>query len=325
MPEFQSYNKKNKGLRQSDNGRPEPFAAERKPVPLKIPRKRKPMRGTSTDVNIRNISSAHNGKRRVRQSYVIHAALTAILFIGVVALLSVTVLFNADEVIIRGESLYSDEEILAAGEIETGVNLIRFNNERAEDAIINSLVCLDGVEVKKKFPASIIVTVEPAERVFSVKNQKTYLEISHKGRIININQKRPEGLVINGIVLSSKEEKPAEIGDALEGILEVNNDGEVSEEEVEKIRLIFELVELIGKHELDEIVSIDVKDRFDLKMLNTGEVHAGKVEVKLGTPTQLDEKLAIASKIIAEQIEGNENGTLRVSSLRKASFNPKVG
>ncbi|MCL1789495.1 MAG: FtsQ-type POTRA domain-containing protein [Oscillospiraceae bacterium] len=322
MPEFQSYNKKNKSGRQPNISRPEPLTVNSNAVPLRMPRKRKPTRSVSARTNqgySPRMSGNITGKRKVRQNYVIHAVLTAILFILIVAMLSVTVLFNADEIIIKGESSYSDEEILAAGNLKKGVNLIRFNSGQAEEDIINSLVCLDGVVVKKSFPSTVTITIEPAERVFSVKNQKTYFEVSQKGRIINIASKSPEGLVIEGLTFQT--DQTVEIGVPLEELIHIDENGETNADDIEKIEIVFRLIELIKKHKLSEIKRIDVQDRFDLKMYNR-DSRTDRVEVRLGAPTQLDEKLAIAAKIIEEQIEENESGILRVSTLRKASFNP---
>jgi cell division septal protein FtsQ len=329
MPEYQSYkNKRNdKGGQSLRGGRleiesrsqPPTRGAEKTPPPLKMPRRRKPSRRPSDRTpEIRGSVR----KRRVRQNYVIHFALVAILFVTGFAVLSVTVFFNAEKVVIKGESSYSDEEIMAAGNIEMGVNLIRFGSGQAQDDIIDSLIRLDEVTVKRVFPSTITITVERAERIFSFYSDGAYFEVSQKGRIINSESKRPKGLIINGLMLES-----AAVGDYLDHAADVNESGEHSvdadaiTDDKEKIELIFRLVELIGKHGLTEIGRIDIADRFDIKMF-TGIAGNERVEVKLGAANQLDEKLAVTAKIISKEIAEGEKGVLRVSTPRKASFNP---
>jgi cell division protein FtsQ len=233
------------------------------------------------------------------------------------AALSVTVVFNVREVVIKGESIYSDDEIIEAGNIEVGMNLIRFGKSgsvQAQSDIMDSLTHLDSVTVERSYPSAITITVESAERAFSVYSDETHFEISGKGRVINSSLKRPAGLVVTGLFPSEDSmSEMVKIGDSIKC---VDNAGVIDSD---KTDLVFQIDDLIEKHELDEISRVDIVDRFDIRMFN-GEDE--RVEVKLGAPTQLDEKFAIAAKIIKDEIAPEEKGVLRITGSRRASFNP---
>jgi len=252
-------------------------------------------------------ASSVTARRKIRRNYILHFLAASIVVVVAVSVLSSTVLFNVRAVNVEGESmLYSAEEILAAGNIETGGNLVRFKSGQAQEDIMNALVGLDSVTVRKVFPSTISITVEDAVNVFSIQSGRQYLGISQNGRIIQSGTRRPDGLVITGFVPKSKT-----VGDYLECEL----DG--------KRALAFQLSGLIEKHDLGRVIRIDLNDIYDIRLFS-GSVSEEQIEIKLGTPSQLDEKLVVASKVITDELAPNERGVLRVQTPRKASFNPDL-
>jgi len=248
--------------------------------------------------------------RRLRKSYVIHFFAVAALSVIVLSALSVTVVFNAEEVIVKGESVYSHEEILNAGGIEIGQNLIRFDSAQAQEDIMDKLVCLDGAQVKKVFgfPSSIEVTVENAERIFSIQDEKNYFDISRRGRVINEHTKPPKALIITGVNLKTAfNDVEWKTGDFLH-------------DDEERVLLAFEITELVERYGLHKINNIDITDKFDINLFYDKD----RIEVKFGSALQLEDKFKVAAKIIKDEIDDNEEGVLRISNPRKASFKPNV-
>jgi cell division protein FtsQ len=314
MPQYQSYyNKKKKQggeyippasprIQHRDYQSLSSSRAQRPPPlePLKRPRIKSPPAGRQPP--------AQNPAIRKRSNYIIHFTAAAVMVMIALAAFFGAVLFNVNDVVVKGESIYTSEQILAAANINSGVNLLRLDTERVQQDITQSLFLLDKVVVEKVWGLSpaISITVENAQRMLSISNGGGYLEISKNGRIINKAAGRPDGLLITGFTPTL-----TDIGDFLD----------CEFDEAKKTDLVFELVGLIEKHELHQINRIDVSDRFDVRLFNGAEEH---VEVKLGGQSQLVEKFAVAANIISEQIAGNERGVLTVSSTRKAFFNPDL-
>ncbi|MCL1881658.1 MAG: FtsQ-type POTRA domain-containing protein [Oscillospiraceae bacterium] len=320
-------------------------------------------RGSNSD-----FSDVGRRRGRLRKNYVIHFALLGIVFIIVFSALSTTVLFNAQTILVINDGLhsentqstvgysydsaettepiqiteqigrephYSDEEIFAAGGIEIGQNLIRFDSTRAGEEIFTTLVQLDNVKVERRFPSTIVVTVENAVRKFIIVHDGEYWCVSQNGRIINVNRTRPHPLESDELLVTGfSSAMPLQIG----GVLVPKHDSEYAEYEdwnrqKEKAELLFELSELLTEHDF-AVSRIDISDRFDVKMFYgevvkidesdymESDVNLERVEIRLGVPVELSEKIIIASRLIADEIGANEAGVLRVNEPRRATFLP---
>jgi cell division septal protein FtsQ len=322
MPEYHSYSgnktRKSPELQTARTERVErPRIPNRKPTQSHKNAKATTRRGS---IKIDGVSTERT-RRKFRKSYVLHYSLVAILLVSIFAALSATVLFNVRNVIVQNEGLqmYSYEEILLAGNIEEGLNLMRFDSVQARTDIMSALVQLDGVQVTRVFPSTITITAQNAERVFSLYENRTYWEISRNGRVINSGSNRPDGLVVTGFTQSDS--SALRVGGNLTC---PENESEDSAADTERAELIFRLADLVEHHDF-EVSRIDVSDRFDVKLYygdGAGSADGERIEIRLGMPTQLSEKIMIAKTIVADEIDSNESGVLRVTSRQRASFNP---
>ncbi|MDR0197105.1 MAG: FtsQ-type POTRA domain-containing protein [Oscillospiraceae bacterium] len=243
-------------------------------------------------------------RKKIRKNYIIHITMFALAAALVMSVLSVTVLFNTHNIVVSGESVYTDEEIITASKITEGVNLVRFNRAKAERNIMDNLVLLDSVSVKKKFPSTLSVTVKGAERKLSVLSDGLYYSVSEKRRIIEIDKAPPgDGLTVIGCEPSERE-----AGAYLR-----------CDEDEEKVELVFTLADLLKKHEFYFVTVIDVTDRLDIVMYCEK-----RLEIKMGAPVELDGKISVAKEIIENHIDSNEKGVLRISNPQKPTFKPQL-
>ncbi|MCL2754190.1 MAG: FtsQ-type POTRA domain-containing protein [Oscillospiraceae bacterium] len=258
-----------------------------------------------------------NTRRRVKQNNILYILPVCVMAIVLIAVLSSTVFFNAKTIVVTASSspeLYTDEEILEAGGIETGVNLMRFDISRAEAEITEKLVKLDGVEIKRVFPSTLEVNVINGERILSVLSGGEYWGVSGGHRVINTLPTRPTGLVITGLELEEL---------YLGGAFKSSDDATTGE----KLRIVLALYELVAQREMP-ITRIDITNRFEVVLFYGEEaasaVGGERIEIRMGSATQLPQKLTIAQAIIDEQIAPNESGVLRVSSLSRVGFFPNL-
>ena len=300
--------------------------------------------------------AAENQPPKVRKSYVLYFAIFAFLGIVIFTILSVKVLFKVEEVKLNGSSVYSVEQILAAGGVETGISLLLFDTVEAENSIKNELVFVDGVSIKKDYPSALTITVEHADRAVSIQNSDGYWEVSRKGRVIGCSDTRPDGVVVTGfssaglriggyitdesaydavtvttqseITQATQATKTSDNPDKPEKSAKtVKTEKEISPDPCKQAELVFQIYELIEKHEMSGINRIDISDKLDVKLYNgwsdgVNGADNERIEVKLGVPDRLGEKVAIAANIITEEIEPNEKGVLRIINARKGMFKP---
>ena len=94
------------------------------------------------------------GKRRKRNMSLYYA--TVILIVMVIfAILSVTVFFKVENVIVTGSSIYSVQEIVSVSGIEGGENMIRKNMGKAAERITEQLIYIETAKISRKLPSSV--------------------------------------------------------------------------------------------------------------------------------------------------------------------------
>lgn len=241
-------------------------------------------------------------KRRKRGNYVIYYAMLAIVAFIIFAILSVTVLFNAESIVVEGETIYSDEEIIEASGLKGDENLIRMTTMGLSGKILNKLVSLDSAEVTKKFfPPRIVITVTPAEPMVNFYYAGKNYVISHEGRVMQIESSAADCMEVVGY-------QPGDnvvIGDYITA---------ANPEQDETVRTINQAIEAIG---LDGITKLDISDTLSLKL-----TYDSRVIITLGSILQLEEKLTIVKELVTNYIAETEKVTLDVSNPERVVQRP---
>ena len=90
------------------------------------------MRDNERNTNNRNGGNVRKKRRRRKQNLSLYY--TAIFFLVAVVgiILSLTVFFNVKEVIVTGNSIYTNNDIILASGIKTGDNLVRLSSSKVE-------------------------------------------------------------------------------------------------------------------------------------------------------------------------------------------------
>ena len=136
-------------------------------------------------VNIENKNN-HKRDRRRRKNMLGYYVLVAVLATGIAASLSVTLLFNVHEVEITGldGSSYTEEEIVSSSGISRGDNLVRMNTDNIRMDMLNDLLMIDDVKIKKAFPHKVEMDIVPSIEAAYVECSGGYVLISENWRII---------------------------------------------------------------------------------------------------------------------------------------------
>lgn len=242
-------------------------------------------------------------KRRRRKNYsayyIMMLTVTAIVF----ALLSVTVLFNAEQIVIEGESIYSDERILEVSGLNVGENLVRLNTGAVEKRLFDTLVCIDGVKVVKSFPVTIKIQIEEAVPMVNIYYGRKYYVMSYRNRVVEISDKAGDCVIIKGYVPV----EGIEIGDEMTAVDETQT------------TLVNSIVASLEENGFENIKEIDITDQ-----LNITINYENRIIISIGNSQSLDEKLYKAKWLIDKEIGENEKITLNVSNVDRAVVRPIV-
>lgn len=239
--------------------------------------------------------SAKNKKRGSRGgNYVLYYAFAAIVIIVVFIILANTVLFNCSAIEVQGIQKYTAEEIIEASQIKTGDSLLGIDESAAERRIVEAFSFVDACEVTKSYPTKIVINVTEAERWYAVQYGGDTYTISRLGKII---EEAPAGSL--PVVIGFEAVEP-QVGGTLSSEVEGKNE------------LPAELLSAAEKAGLTEITSIDITDRFEIKMLVQD-----RITLELGIATELENKMYIAKELIDTEITATESVTVNLTNTER--------
>ncbi len=239
-------------------------------------------------------------KKRKKYYYAIILLVVLICF----AVLTMTVFFNIREIKIIGSTTYTAQEIADASGIVVGDNMLRENISECSGNITSKLIYIETADVRKKYPYTIQITVEPCIPDANVQTANGYFLISRKGKILEkLTNPRPGLLTINGA----------------EGDITLNEGDTFVSSDEKKTADIYTLIEAFDKHGIENITYIDVTDRANVWFL-----YESRIKVELGVITELDYRLKFIDKILRNEIGSSTSGTLRLLN-DSASFIDEAG
>lgn len=224
-------------------------------------------------------------RRRVKKSFV---ALLILLLAGVLAALSLTVLFPVREVAVTGTSPYSQEEIQAASGAALGDNILRANGEEIAARIESQLPLIGKAVVTKKiFGGRLCVEVQEMQAVYAYEIGDTYWLANERGKIVEKLDYTPADLC----VVTGTSSAAPEIGQPYT----IEN---------EDARAVFrELTEAAAAKGL-RVTRIELDDLSDICFVLDGRLY-----VKLGSSADLTYKISHTAGTVQEMESGAE-GTL---------------
>ena len=94
-------------------------------------------------------------------------------------------IFCVKEIVVEGNSLYSDTEILNSSGVHQGEALLFLNTSKSEKQLYRSFPYIDGCSVQKQFPSTVNIKIETAERTFSISRDDSYYVFSAKGKLLD--------------------------------------------------------------------------------------------------------------------------------------------
>lgn len=240
-------------------------------------------------------------KKRRRSNAGRIALVVTVLSVALVGvILSLTVFFKTKEIDVYGESRYSSKDIVAAGKIELESNLIRLDSKKIAGRIETALPYIEKVELVKKLPTTAVLKVTEAKVAGYVKTDEGYSILSTNGKVLEKVDKLPEkmaeilGIDANGVKVSE---------------LISDESGALS-----SARAIFNE---LGVGMTSGVTKLNVTDRINLEF-----VYRDRVTVRLGSETDLKEKIRFVCKILnnPEEVDEDDMGIIYATNAKRISF-----
>lgn len=255
------------------------------------------------DVIKQNVVRSRNTKRQHRRTrrHTAYIFLVILLVLGIGAALSVTLFFNVTDIIVQNETDAPDERVVELSGIKAHDNLIRLETVIAEQRITAGIAYAENVKVTRKFPSTVVISVEKAKPVANISQSYGYLLVSASNRVLEELRDGPRAglLIVTGY-------NPAQgtVGMMLQS------------EDEKRDNVLKTMTAAVSAVNNSNIISIDMKDQSDIL------VHFGEdIEFHMGSSSDAVYKLRLAAKAI-ERLKQNKKYRLTMVGNNQISVQP---
>lgn len=225
----------------------------------------------------------------------------ALILIAAAAIVFLSLFFRVSIIQVKNDTVYTDEEIMAASGIEKGVNLLFINNFSAVSSIYATMPYVESVSLKRAMPNRIILEVTGSEAAACVSFGDDYWLINASGKLLEKIDARAARSFIR---VEGMEPLQPVAGEIMT----------VSEENTGKDVFLYEL---LGQFRLRNIVK--KIDWVDLSELNDPRFsYDGRYTVILSSTEDLSRRLSLIESAIAQLAEGDA-GTLELEMAGESS------
>ncbi len=238
-------------------------------------------------INGERVRVARKKRRRNMSAYYVF---TFFVVVVTMTILSLTIMFNASEVVVTGADLYTEEQITKISGVSVGNNLIRLDTDVAEQCIMENLAYVEDVKVLRSFPNRISIKVTQAVPVANIEQGGKFYVVSETGKILEADLDAPKSglIIITGF-----------------GLIDTKVGDKMLSDDSFKETILDTILSAVENFELENIVEVNIADRKNIK-LN----YDNRINVLLGSSLDLDYKFSAIKVILEEKIEKDFNGVI---------------
>ncbi len=226
-------------------------------------------------------------------------------FLVIVALIFImSVFFKVSRIEVRGNSIYSAEEVIRASGITEGDNLFFINGIAAGSRVAVKLPYVDSVQINRGLPNLVIIEVTESKAVGCLKVADELWSVSSRGKFLSSITQDDSSYIamISGVSVSE-----AATGEYIKA---------ASGEENKLAYLTDILYQIQARGLLGKVTAIDMSD-----VSNPTFEYDSRFLVKLGAMDNTEYKFGKLLSAVS-QLTADDAGTLDVSSGDKVIFNP---
>ncbi len=263
---------------------------------------------TQLSNNERIINRTNQRRQKIRRKKIIIRTLIGIVFFCVGIVLALTLFFNINKIVVSGDKVYSDKEIIDASGVNIGDNLIFLSKTALNEEIYSELAYVGSAKIKRRLPSTLEIIITKTEPYMSVAKDGYYILLDRNGKVL---EKDLETVGENIILANLGEISSIKVGETIV----------LKEDKVfTKLDNVLAECENVG---ITEITTVDLSDIYNIKL-----VYQGRITLELGETDKdnLNSKLALGKAAIERQNEENNNyrGTINLTVDGKGYWSEEV-
>ena len=126
----------------------------------------------------------YSKRRRFGGLSVLYKLLSFVLICGAIAV-AMALFFKAENIYVEGNAIYTAQQVQEASQIQAGDNLYLLNKFNAADRIIRALPYVEQVQIRRKLPNALVITVSECTTPAAVSQDGKLFLISAGGKIVD--------------------------------------------------------------------------------------------------------------------------------------------
>ncbi|MGN0489516.1 MAG: FtsQ-type POTRA domain-containing protein [Ruminococcus sp.] len=227
-------------------------------------------------------------KRRTRRIIMSTVILVLVVIIGII--LSFTVLFKTEKIIVKGNKYYKDDTIIQLSGVTEGENIFLASMSGNTEAIKNSLPYVKNAQINFQIPNTVVIDIEHEKPYYTLKSGSDLYLVNEEGRILEKVEKRNKKIML----VTAPKLKNVEIG------------GYVAFDSKRTTNALKAISESLINNNYKKTTAINVK-----KINSLTITYDNRIKIKLGFPDDIDYKIRTAFTIINEKLDPNNSGRVK--------------
>lgn len=252
--------------------------------------------------------------RKFRRVAIYSLIIIAILTVG--SILSMTVLFKTENIVVNGaDNLYSAQDIISASGLHYQDNIIMAQKNKAEKKLEEKFPYIKSAEVYAVFPDTINIDITLSTASFAVKTDSLTYIANEDSKVLKVISTADE---VDVPLIEGVQVKDAKAGERLEFESQLIR---------ESVSEMFNLAKEKGYKNITKVDVVSTTSPSGVQTMEIRYVYDDRIVVFLGIPENISYKMQTAQTIIKEKLDVNGavlTGELDVSNsfdTKRSYFN----
>ena len=236
-------------------------------------------------------------RKKIRMNRIKTLSSVAVLFVFALTFLLSYSYFKGAEISkikINGNDVYTDVEVLEAGNLGIGMNMLTIREKQLNDKVTTILPFISEIGVDYKLPDVLELNVVPTKEQLILKCARKYICVDSMGKVV-----------------SDKKKKLAEGQFLVQGLVEqeytVGENFKASKENAERFKIALAFAKAAEKSDTLNYGVLDLKDLKDITF-----TYRSKIRLYLGDGDNLEKKMERAIGIMNESDIGEKTGYINL-------------
>lgn len=241
-----------------------------------------------------------NNTRLLRQRVlytVLIVLLLAVFLIGIVG-----IFFRVHSITVKGNTVYSDSEIISKSGIEKDMNIYLIDDRSVSTAILSAFPYVRTVKLTREIPTGVTLTLKCDEPNYYTEIGGECFVLSRELRVMQRFESKDELLTVHPDIkkLIGGDVRRAVVGSELEYVSKSYS------KQAKELLMILESAEVFGG-----ISSVDFSDRFNVQL-----TYDGRLKANIGNSDDIELKLRFMNEIVKDL--GEARGTIDLKDVEAA-------